>query len=199
MSAMPSKSSVSRRPAPALSAGGPARPLSPNDSWWTVAASAVLACLALSTCGWVSLHLQADPALHTAALFVHLASLILGFGAVLVADYYALLWLSGRCTLRETLDSTTRLHVPIWSGLVGLIVSGAMLHPDFASALTRTKLALVLILTLNGLQAGLLNKRMHDEAAPLARRTLIWGAATALVSQVCWWGAVVIGFTNSQH
>ncbi|MFF7890190.1 hypothetical protein ACH40F_58125 [Streptomyces sp. NPDC020794] len=199
MSATPSKSSVSRRPAPALSAAGPARPLSPNDSWWTVAASAVTACLALSACAWVSLHLHADPALHTAALFVHLASLILGFGAVLVADYYALLWMSGRCTLRETLDSTARLHVPIWSGLVGLVVSGAMLHPDLASNLTRTKLALVLILTLNGLQAGLLNKRMHGEATLLARRTLIWGAATALISQVCWWGAVVIGFTNSQH
>jgi len=196
---MPSKSSVSRRPAPALSAGGPARPLSLNDSWWTVAASAVLACLALSACAWVSLHLHADPALHTAALFVHLASLILGFGAVLVADYYALLWMSGRCALRETLESTARLHVPIWSGLVGLVVSGAMLHPDLASNLTRTKLALVLILTLNGLQTGLLNKRMHDEATSLARRTLTWGAATALVSQVCWWGAVVIGFTNSQH
>ncbi|GHI06757.1 hypothetical protein AQI88_30145 [Streptomyces cellostaticus] len=48
-----------------------------------------------------------------AALFVHLASLVLGFGAVLVADHHALLCLTGRCTLRDTLHSTARLHVPI--------------------------------------------------------------------------------------
>ncbi|MFF3059917.1 hypothetical protein [Streptomyces sp. NPDC057909] len=155
----------------------------------------------LAACAWISLHLHADPALHTAALFVHLASLVLGFGAVLVADYHGLLWISGRCTLNDALGSTTRLHVPIWTGLAGLVVSGVMLHPDLTSALTRTKLALVLVLTLNGLQAGLLNRRTAQRASstPLTPRLLAWGAATALVSQICWWGAVVIGFRNSQR
>jgi hypothetical protein len=31
-----------------------------------------------------------DPVLHTAALFVHLASLVLGFGGVQIADYLVL-------------------------------------------------------------------------------------------------------------
>ena len=31
-----------------------------------------------------------------------------------------------------------------------------------------------------------------------APRLLAWGAITALVSQACWWGAVVIGFVNSR-
>ncbi|MFD4975491.1 hypothetical protein [Streptomyces sp. NPDC058424] len=170
--AVSSESTVTAPHAPLLSGGGPARR-----------------------------RLHADPALHTAALFVHLASLVLGFGAVLVADYYGLLWISGRCTLIDALGSTARLHVPIWTGLAGLVLSGMMLHPDPTSTFTRIKLALVLILTLNGLQAGLLNRRMARQASspPLAPRLLAWGATTALVSQICWWGAVVIGFRNSQH
>ncbi|MFE7113173.1 hypothetical protein ACFU98_43225 [Streptomyces sp. NPDC057575] len=201
MSALSSESSISARPAPSLSGGGPTRRLGFYDSWWTIAAASLGACLALAACAWVSLHLRTDPALHTAALFVHLASLVLGFGAVLVADYYGLLWITGRCTLRDTLGSTARLHIPIWTGLAGLVISGVMLQPDLTSTLTRTKLALVLILTLNGLQAGLLNKRMAEQASStqLTPRLLAWGAATALVSQICWWGAVVIGFRNSQH
>ncbi|MGW1892776.1 hypothetical protein ACWCP6_21435 [Streptomyces sp. NPDC002004] len=160
-----------------------------------------MACAVLAASAWVSLHLRADAALHDAALFVHLASLVLGFGAVLMADYWGLLWMSGRCTLREALDTAGRLHVPIWTGLAGLVVSGMALEPDLSSAFTRTKLALVVALTLNGLQAGLLNRRMaqQDPAAPLARGLLARGAATALVSQVCWWGAVAIGFHNSRR
>ncbi|MGV9275229.1 hypothetical protein [Streptomyces griseosporeus] len=125
---------------------------------------------------------------------------MLGFGAVLVADYYALLFLTGRCTLRDALTTTGRLHAPIWAGLVGLVASGALLHPDLGSVLTRVKLGLVLALTLNGLQAGVLNRRMRDKTGtPLTGRLLARGAGTALVSQVCWWGAVLIGFRNSQR
>ncbi|MGW7378707.1 hypothetical protein [Streptomyces sp. NPDC054794] len=193
MSVLPSEPSVSPQ-------AGPVRRLGLFDTWWTVAAAALAACLGLSACAWISLHLRVDPALHTVALFVHLASLVLGFGAVLMADYYALLFLTGRCALRDALGSTAHLHVPIWTGLAGLVASGVMLQPDLDSPLTRVKSVLVLVLTLNGLQAGLLNRRMAQRAtaAVLAPRFLGWGTATALVSQVCWWGAVVIGFRNSQ-
>ncbi|MER5373734.1 hypothetical protein [Streptomyces sp. NPDC002553] len=194
MSALPPESTMSPQAAPTQRLGL-------YDTWWTVGAAALAACLGLSACAWISLHLRVDATLHTMALFAHLASLVLGFGAVLVADYYALLCLTGRCTLSEALDSAGRLHVPIWTGLVGLVASGVMLHPDLGSALTRIKLGLVLVLTLNGLQAGLLNRRMtqRSSAAALAPRFLARGAATALVSQACWWGAVVIGFRNSQR
>ncbi|MBL1086103.1 hypothetical protein JK359_29780 [Streptomyces actinomycinicus] len=191
---------MSARPEPSLSAPtAPVSRLGLYDTWWTVAAAALGVCLGLTACAWISLHLHVDDTLHTAALFVHLASLVLGFGAVLSADYHALLWLTGRCTLTDAMAGTSRLHVPIWAGLAGLVASGALLQPDLGSALTRTKLALVLALTLNGLQAGLLTRRMRarrDGTVP--PRLLLWGAGTALVSQVCWWGAVVIGFRNSQ-
>ncbi|MGI5512185.1 hypothetical protein [Streptomyces sp. CA-106131] len=193
MSVLPSEPSVSPQAVPTQRVGL-------YDTWWTVGAAALAACLALSACARISLHLRVDAALHSAALFVHLASLVLGFGAVLVADYYALLCLTGRCTLRDALNSTAHLHIPIWTGLAGLVASGVMLHPDLGSTLTRIKLGLVLVLTLNGLQTGLLNRRMTQQGtAALTPRLLARGAATALVSQVCWWGAVVIGFRNSQR
>ncbi|MET8545643.1 hypothetical protein ABZW03_34155 [Kitasatospora sp. NPDC004799] len=200
MSALPSDPSVSVLPGSARPTGAPARPLGLHDAWWTVAATALVACAGLTACAWVSTHIHVDPALHRAALFVHLASLVLGFGAVLVADYYGLLWMTRRCTLQEAVGTASRLHLPIWAGLAGLVVSGVMLEPDLSSPLTVVKLSLVLALTVNGLQAGLLNRRTAQHgAAPLTRRLLVWGAGTAVVSQVCWWGAVVIGFRNSQH
>ncbi|MGW7103094.1 hypothetical protein [Streptomyces sp. NPDC054838] len=174
----------------------PSRPVRLYDSWWSVAAGALVALLALTAGLWVSVHVHTDATLHTAALFVHLASLVLGFGAVLSADYHGLLWATGRCDLSEVLGATSRLHVPIWAGLGGLVASGMMLHPDLGSPLTLTKLALVFLLTLNGLQAGLLGRRL-TAARQVGRGLLVWGGATALMSQVCWWGAVVIGFLNT--
>lgn len=174
-----------------------ARPVRLYDSWWTVAAGALCAMVVLAAGLWCSLHVQTDETLHSAALFVHLASLVLGFGAVLSADYHGLLWATGRCTLAEAVGATARLHVPIWAGLGGLVVSGMMLHPDIHAPLTLTKLGLVAVLTVNGLQAGLLGRRLGEAVAPVGRRLLLWGGVTALVSQVCWWGAVVIGFLNT--
>lgn len=173
------------------------RPIRLYDSWWTVAAGALVAMLVLTAGLWCSLHVQTDATMHTAALFAHLASLVVGFGAVLSADYYGLLWATGRCTLAEVLGATSRLHVPIWAGLGGLVLSGLMLHPDMDSPLTLTKLGLVAALTLNGLQAGLLARRLEAATETIERKLLVWGGATALVSQACWWGAVVIGFLNS--
>ncbi|MFJ6794875.1 hypothetical protein [Streptomyces sp. NPDC091268] len=141
--------------------------------------------------------METDGSMHKVALFAHLASLVLGFGAVLSADYYGLLWATGRCALDEAVVATTRLHVPIWAGLGGLVLSGLMLHPNLDSPLTLTKLSLVAALTVNGLQAGLLARRLEAAVDPVGPKLLAWGAATALVSQACWWGAVVIGFLNT--
>lgn len=173
------------------------RPIRLYDSWWTVVAGALLALVVLTAGVWCSLHMRADATMHTAALFAHLASLVLGFGAVLSADYYGLLWATGRCTIAEALGATSRLHVPIWAGLGGLVLSGLMLHPDVTSPLTLTKLGLVAALTVNGLQAGLLGRRLESAADPVSPRLLLWGGVTALVSQACWWGTVVIGFLNT--
>ncbi|MGW2400075.1 hypothetical protein ACWCYY_26275 [Kitasatospora sp. NPDC001664] len=148
---------------------------------------------------WTAGHVRAAPALHTAALLVHLVSLVAGFGAVLAVDYVGALWLLGRRTLCQVLELAAPLHTPIWAGLAGLTLSGVLLEPHLDSGLTQLKLVLVLMIALNGVQAGALQRRLAvcgDERPP--RPLLVRGAVSALVSQLGWWGALLIGFYNAQ-
>ncbi|MRH89558.1 hypothetical protein GFY24_19260 [Nocardia sp. SYP-A9097] len=161
----------------------------------------MLATGALAGAVWIAAHAQhISPAVHTAGLFIHLASLVLGFGGVLIADSLALRWVARRTTLSETLQGMSRLHLPIWLGLAGLVGSGCVLEPNLSSTMTQTKLVMVLVLTLNGIQATALSRRLRgQEDARLTPGLLAWSATTGLVSQVCWWTATAIGFLNAQH
>ena len=175
----------------------PAHPITLHGSWWVFGAVACAACAVLAMAIWMSAHLHPDPALHNVALFVHLASFALGFGAVLVADYFVVLWLLGRSTFADAIYGAARLHLPIWIGFIGLGLSGVLLQPNLAAGTTRVKLALVAVLTLNGLQMMILSKRMEASADALGMRLLTWGAVTTTVSQACWWGSMVIGFLTA--
>jgi hypothetical protein len=178
---------------------GPDRPLTPRDPWWGFAARATTACVALALAIWLSAYVDAAPALHNVALFVHLASLVLGFGAVLIADYFLLLWMLGRTAFIETMNTAMRLHLPVWTGLTGLVVSGMLLHPNLSSGLTQLKLAFVFALTLNGMHLPILGRRMADSAGTPSPLLLAWGASATTISQVCWWSAVLIGFWNTTN
>ncbi|WP_433591272.1 hypothetical protein [Nocardia sp. CA-145437] len=172
----------------------------PHDSWGITAAYALLATGTLTAALWIAAHVTASPAVHHGGVFVHLASLVVGFGGVLTADSFVLRWAAGRLDLASALRAVSRLHVPIWLGLAGLVASGCVLEPDLSSTMTRTKLALVLALTLNGIQAYSLNHRLTARGdTPLTARLLTWGAATGMASQVCWWGATAIGFLNARR
>ncbi|QIS11399.1 hypothetical protein [Nocardia arthritidis] len=160
-------------------------------------AVAIAAPAAFGAAIWASTRIHAGPVLYHAALFTHLSSLVLGFGAVLVADYLAVLWLAGRCTLAEAVAGAQRLHLPIWLGLSGLVTSGMFLRPELDATATRIKLALVLILIVNGVQALALGRRM-TAAEPIGTRLLVRGVATTVVSQLCWWGSLWIGFWTAQ-
>ncbi len=178
----------------------PERPIGLLDSWWLIGAAALGSTALLGGVLWVATHVHPDPALHTAGLFVHLAGLTLGFGGVLIADYLTALWLTGRSTLAEAMAGVSRMHVPIWLGLATLVVSGGVLEPDLGSPPTQIKMALTAILTVNGLQATVLSKRLAERTTgPLPPRLLVWGAASGAISQICWWGAIAIGFWNAQH
>ncbi|MGV9823282.1 hypothetical protein [Nocardia xishanensis] len=188
------------RPGRGWPAAEPERPLTLHDSWWIVSAAGLLTTSILAAALWISAHVRVDPALHTAGLFLHLAALVLGFGGVLMADYLMALWLAGRSTLADAVTAMSRLHAPIWVGLTGLVVSGCFLEPNLGSGLTRTKMVLILLLTLNGLQATVLSKLLSQQVSVTpSTRLLWWGAASGTISQLCWWGAIVIGFWNAQH
>ncbi|GAA4329659.1 hypothetical protein GCM10023086_58870 [Streptomyces venetus] len=161
-------------------------------------AAGLLSCGALAAVCWMSGHLHADSTLQTVARFMHVAALVVGLGAVLAVDWFAVLWLLGRRRLADILNTACTLQVPIWLGLAGLVASGVFLHPDLASPLTRIKLGLVLVITINGLYAHRLGQRLdryRDE--PVPRSLLVPSGAAATVSQLGWWGASLIGFLNS--
>jgi len=122
--------------------------------------------------------------LQLVALFVHLISLVVGFGAVLAVDWYGLLSLSRRVTVGDVLLTAERMTPLIWIGLAGLTMSGVLLKPDLNSWLVVVKLCCVL---------GV------ERQMPIPARSLIHrGMVLAGASQTFWWTAVVIGFVTNE-
>ena len=143
------------------------------------------------------------PQVAQAALFIHLVSMAIGFGSVIVIDVYGLLWLFGRRTLNELVDLDAAAHTVIAVGVGGLLGSGIALQPDLGKPLAWLKLTLVLVLMLNGLAAQRFLIRLRQTLPPATRGSSIpWaafqrGLTAALVSQASWWGAIAIGFITS--
>jgi hypothetical protein len=151
---------------------------------------------------WVSTLLEPPPWLHGVALFVHLASLIIGLGAVLTVEWYGLLWATEWRSVRDLAQVDVTLRLPIWVGLVGLLASGALLQPDLDSPPTLVKLGAVLVVSLNGVAltrwTGYLARfprKMRFRTLP--RKARIRFISSAVVSQIAWWTAVIIGMQNS--
>ena len=167
---------------------------------WVPAVLGLAAGAVLGSVVWAAAHLQVDPALRTGALFVHLSSLIISFGAVLAVDWFALLWLLGRQSLVDLTKVSAAAHLPIWLGLLGLVLSGALLRPDLSQPLTWLKMVLVLLVTLNGLRAYAIGEQLtRFQAGTVPYWLLRRAMGAAAVSQLGWWGATVIGFLNVQQ
>jgi hypothetical protein len=143
---------------------------------------------------WVAQHVEADPALHRAALCVHLVCLVLGFGAVLTIDWVGLLWMLGRRRLADVVATASNVNLLIWVGLGGLVASGALLSPELGDEEVRIKLALVLLIGWNGLLATVLHRRLK-RGVP-GRLLLVTTGLSAGISQAGWWGAMGIGLLN---
>jgi len=131
------------------------------------------------------------------ALLGHLASLVLGFGAVLAVDWVALLWLFRQRTRVDIVRAADNARYPIWLGYAGLVATGVLLEPDLTSVATRVKLVLVLMVGLNGVLAMVLHGRLAGVVggAP-GRRLLMTAVGSATVSQAGWWGAMFVGLLN---
>ncbi len=155
--------------------------------------------------GWAAMfitvpYLPTGTGIRPVALFLHLAALVFGFGAVLSLDWFGLMWMLGRQDLMALVRAAQVAHTPIWLGLAGLTLSGVLLAPDVSAPLTEVKLLAVLIVALNGLCATKVQDRLLalDGQAP-PRRLLLAAAGVATVSQAGWWVATAVGFLNAQQ
>jgi len=133
-----------------------------------------------------------------AAVLVHLASMAVGLGGVVAVDAVGLRWLRNRRPLGDVLRIGADVEVPIWLGYAGLLVSGALLAPDLSQPLMWVKLLLVLGIGVGGIGAYRLRRAAAAYPALLTRAdappSLVRRATVAaVVSQVCWWGALVAG------
>lgn len=151
---------------------------------------------------WISTLLAPPAWLHSLALFVHLASVIVGLGAVLVVEWYGLLWMTEWRSVRELRQVDRTLKLPIWVGLIGVLASGALLQPNLDDPITLVKLGAVLVLSLNGVAItrwttyfGRFPRKMRFGALPWRARFRF--ISSAVVSQIAWWTAVFIGMLNS--
>lgn len=129
-------------------------------------------------------------------VLAHIAFTVVGLGAVLSLDWYGLLVAIGWLTVGDVLVHERRISPMIWIGVAGLVVSGSLLSPTITHTLTAIKLIAVLgTVTVGVLTLGL-TRRMQatlPRVRPLHFRLLI---VLGVISQVCWWTAVVIGFVN---
>ena len=164
----------------------------------------VTAAWALAVTAATVLPLQ-HPGVAKVALFVHLMAMAIGFGTVVMVDVYGLLWLFGFRTLGELMALVKAAHAVIAIGVGGLLASGIALKPDVTSPLARLKLALVLILMLNGVAAQRALHRLKQGLPTDVRGASIpWEAfqrvlAAATISPATWWGAIAIGFLTSAN
>jgi hypothetical protein len=144
-----------------------------------------------------------DPQFHRAALFIHLMSMAVGFGAVVMIDVYGLQWLFGHRSLADLADLAATAHPVIAVGVGGLLSSGIALRPDLSSPLARLKLLLVLVVMINGVVAQRILRRLRDTLPPETQgESIPWAGfqrafAVALISQAAWWGAIAIGFITN--
>ncbi|MEV4276126.1 hypothetical protein [Actinoplanes xinjiangensis] len=155
-------------------------------------AQAVLVAVCWLTVLAVSPYRHVPAQVHDIALFVHLGSMVIGFGAVLTVDWFGLLWLTGRRTLADVLSTARGTHVLIWAGFAGLLASGALLGmPAGPKALA------VLVIGINGVYAAVLLRELGRHPRPPTFLLVRAGLATT-ISQAAWWTALVLGYLNSR-
>lgn len=160
------------------------------------AAAAWLLSVMLSTA------VHVDGYAHNLAVVLHVMCMVVAFGAVILLDWHGFLWLVGRRKLAETIRLDGAATPLIWGGLAGMLATGVFLSPHLDNSMTDVKLAAVLVLSLNGIMLIPLMRRLARLPSDASFRDLAAGQRAHLltclvISQACWWTAVVIGFINA--
>lgn len=173
--------------------------LAPIPRWLPPAVATAAVGGAIGAAVWVAGHVHPDHTLRQVAVFAHLACLVLGFGAVLAVDWVAMLWLVRRRTLSDVLLTARNAHVPAWLGYAGLILSGILLEPDLTNPITKVKIALVVVIGWNGVGVAIVHRQLSRLTTNvMLSRRLLTCACSGAVSQVGWWGAMLLGFLNGR-
>lgn len=179
-----------------------ARPIRARTPSWVTAAEvrlAVVVAMLLLGVMAIATSVAVPPWLHTVGLYLHLAALVVGLGAVLSVDWMGLLFLVRRASMADVLVQAERMGPLIWTGLAGLAVSCCLLEPRLDSSLTVVKLVAVLGVSTVGVLAAATKRRMSAELPLPSRSLLLRGSILAAASQSLWWTAVTIGFLNAQR
>src|SRR3989344_5021568 len=124
-------------------------------------------------------------------LFIHLTSLVVGFGAVIVIDSFGLLWLAKRANLSLVKSVAAITQRLIWFGWGGLVASGIglIIIKGYIDELTQVKLFFVLMLGINGILMHLLKKRMDrlGDQDTVRRSVMLRMGFFSTTSQIGWW------------
>ena len=150
----------------------------------------------------LSTTVHADTFVHNIAVVLHVLSLV-AFGAIILVDWHGFLWLLGRRELAEIIRLDGAATPLIWGGLAGLLATGVFLNPHLNNPMTDIKLGAVLVVSLNGIMLIPLMRRLARLQSPTAFEDLSAGqrghlVSCLLISQLCWWTAIIIGFINGQ-
>lgn len=133
-------------------------------------------------------------------LFVHLAGLVLGFGSVMVTDLYGALWLTGRQPYQQVVAVSAVTEKFIWIGWSIMVTAGIPLIviKGEIDNLMWIKLFFVALIGANGIALYRVQQRASDfgPGDELPSRFVVWSALSLLVSQIGWWGAMLIGFLH---
>ena len=135
-------------------------------------------------------------------LFIHLVSLITGFGAVIVIDTFGLLWLlKVKGVTLERVNGVAQITQRlIWLGWSGLVFSGIFLitMKGYVDHLTKIKLFFVVMIGLNGVFLHFIKKSMEALGNPndVPKSIMFRIGLASAISQLGWWGAFTIGFVH---
>ncbi|SDM64064.1 hypothetical protein SAMN05421823_11811 [Catalinimonas alkaloidigena] len=131
-------------------------------------------------------------------LFFHLTGLIIGFGSVITTDLFGLLWIWNRVRFTQVIKVSGITEYFIWAGWALMVAAGVplLVLKGELDQLMVIKLFFVGLVGLNGLPLHLLHQQLKrfkdgDQVPKLFLFRLILCLS---ISQLGWWGAVVIGF-----
>ncbi|MDQ0028710.1 hypothetical protein [Arthrobacter bambusae] len=143
-----------------------------------------------------------DTSAFNVSVVLHDLFLVLAFGSIILVDWHGFLWFIGKRELAEIIRLDGAATPLIWIGLAGLLATGAFLGPHLNNPMTELKLGAVLVLSLNGIMLIPLMRRLARLPAKAAFMDLTPGQRIHLlsclvISQLCWWTAIIIGFVNA--